>query len=403
MDYPALTGKKILLGVCGSIAAYKSAYIIRYFIKNGAEVKVVMTKSATDFISPLTLSTLSKNKVFTDFVSEHSEWNNHVELGLWANVMLIAPLSANTLAKLANGFCDNILSAVYLSARCSVILAPAMDEDMWKHPATQKNIERVKDFGNQIISVQHGELASGLTGDGRMQEPEEIVKAISNFFSAEKKTLAGKKILITAGPTVEPIDPVRFISNHSTGKMGIALAESAAKRGGEVTLILGPTSLFPKNNSIKTIGVQTAEDMFAAAKKNAAENDIIILSAAVADFKPAVFSNKKIKKNGHEQTLLLHHTPDIAEELGKQKKENQFLVGFALETDHEMENARKKISAKNLDAIVLNSLQDEGAGFHFDTNRITILSKKNEEISFPLKSKTEVADDILDFIISHHA
>ncbi len=392
-----LRNKKILLGVCGSIAAYKTALLIRHFIKEEAEVKVVMTSSASSFISPLTLSTLSKNPVYTEFVkNEQGEWNNHVELGLWADVMIIAPASANTLGKLANGLCDNLLCAVYLSAKCPVFIAPAMDLDMFSHASTQQNLTRLHSFGNRIIDAEFGELASGLEGKGRMAEPEHILEVIRHHF-ASQGIFAGKKILITAGPTQEPIDPVRYISNHSTGKMGYQLAAAASEMGAEVTLISGPTSL-EKPSVFSFLAVTTAGEMYKATAEHFQHADIIILAAAVADYTPSTVSDKKIKKKESEFKIELTKTVDIAQETGKRKKDTQITVGFALETDQELENAKGKLNAKNLDLIVLNSLNDQGAGFGHDTNKITILSKDNKIKHFGLKSKKEVAIDILETI-----
>jgi len=392
---------KVILGISGSIAAYKSAFLTRLLVKQGAEVQVLMTESAKAFIAPLTLSTLSKRPVFSEVVSE-SSWNNHVELGLWADVMLIAPASANTLAKLANGLCDNILSAVYLSARCPVFVAPAMDVDMWHHPATMANIRRLKEHGVQIIPVGHGELASGLVGDGRMAEPEDILAYLTAHLSKSGDSaipnqtgLSNLKALVTAGPTFEPLDPVRFLGNHSTGKMGIALAEELARQGADVTLVLGPTDLKPSNASIKVVSVLTAKEMYNACEAIYAETDIIILAAAVADYRPKVFSETKIKKKEGDLTLELEKTIDIAATLGKTKKPNQVFVGFALETNDEASNAFQKLERKNFDFIVLNSMRDKGAGFGHDTNKISILRRDGSRTDFPLKSKTEVASDIV--------
>ena len=388
---------KIILGISGSIAAYKAASLTRLWVKQGVEVQVLMTESATAFIAPLTLSTLSKRPVYTEVVAE-SSWNNHVELGLWADAMVIAPASANTLAKLANGLCDNILSAVYLSARCQVFVAPAMDLDMWHHPATQSNIRRLQEHGVKIIPVGHGELASGLVGDGRMAEPEDIV-AFVEANSQTSRQLSGKKALVTAGPTFEPLDPVRFLGNHSTGKMGIAIAETLCKQGASVTLVLGPTDLKPENPKIKVVAVQSAKEMYEACEAVFAENDLVILAAAVADYRPKVFSETKIKKQAGDMTLELEKTIDIAATLGKNKRSNQTFVGFALETNDEEQNALLKLQKKNFDFIVLNSMRDKGAGFGFDTNKITILRRDGSQTDFPLKSKTEVARDIVTEII----
>jgi len=391
-----LQGKKILLGVTGSIAAYKAIILVRLLVKAGAEVKVITTKAAADFVSPLVLSTLSKNKVLQD-LSTNDEWANHVQLGRWADVFLIAPLSCNSLAKMANGFCDNLLLATYLSATCPVVVAPAMDEDMWHHPTTKKNIQSIINNGNQVISVQNGELASGLFGEGRMAEPEEIVTyLIEHFF---RQTLfQHKKVLITAGPTYEAIDPVRFIGNHSSGKMGFALAETMYLQGADVTLVTGPTAEKLAFNSIKRVDVTSAAEMFEACNNVFQEVDIAIMSAAVADYKPNIVATEKIKKKADDLTIHLEKTNDILFELGKQKKEHQFLAGFALETNNEIENALDKLVRKNADCIILNSLQDKQAGFQFDTNKITILSKSGEKIAFDLKSKKEVAEDIVSYI-----
>ncbi len=389
-----LQGKKILLGVSASIAAYKSAVLVRLLVKEGAEVKVIMTKSAGDFITPLTLATLSKNPVLTEFVKgQDGEWNNHVELGLWADVMIIAPASANTLAKMANGLCDNLLLATYLSARCPVMIAPAMDLDMLIHGATKKNIATLTSFGNHFIEPGYGELASGLIGNGRMAEPEEIVAKLKTHFSGGK--LTGKKALVTAGPTYEAIDPVRFIGNHSSGKMGFAIAESLANEGAEVTLVTGPTHQVLSNPGIKLIKVTAAQEMYEACATLFVTQDITVLSAAVADYKPLVQADQKIKKKEGGLTIELTQTIDIAATLGKQKKNKQLLIGFALETEQEKSNALKKLESKNFDMIVLNSLNDKGAGFGHDTNKITIINRKQEEQHFDLKDKKAVANDIV--------
>lgn len=389
---------KIILGISGSIAAYKAAALTRLWVKQGNEVQILMTESAKAFIAPLTLSTLSKRPVFSEVVSE-SSWNNHVELGLWADAMVIAPASANTLAKLANGLCDNILSAVYLSARCPVFVAPAMDVDMWHHPATQANIRKLQEHGVQIIPVGHGELASGLVGDGRMAEPEDILEFVSRAPSP-LSPLSGQKALVTAGPTFEPLDPVRFIGNHSTGKMGIAIAEELVRQGAEVTLVLGPTDLKPNNPAIKTTSVMTAKEMYEACAAVFSDTDIVVLAAAVADYRPRVFSETKIKKKDGDMALELEKTVDIAATLGKSKKTGQILVGFALETNNEEANALQKLEKKNLDFIVLNSMRDPGAGFGHDTNKITILRRDGSHLDFPLKDKTAVAQDIVAEICS---
>lgn len=389
-----LSGKHILLGVTGSIAAYKSAFLARLLIKAGANVKVVMTPAATDFITPLTLSTLSKNPVYHS-VSNEEGWNNHVELGLWADAMIIAPATANTLAKMAQGFCDNMVLAAYLSARCPVFFAPAMDLDMWKHPATQENVARLIGFGNHLIPVEHGELASGLVGKGRMAEPEQILAYLSDFL-ASSQSLAGKKILITAGPTYEPIDPVRYIGNRSSGKMGIALAETAAARGAIVHLILGPSALSTQHPNISLHKVQTANEMLELSQQHFSQSDVAILAAAVSDYRPAEVANQKIKKSENKLQLTLVENPDIAAMLGQQKQAHQLMVGFALETNNEHHNAHKKLEKKNFDFIVLNSLKDPGAGFNHDTNKVSIIHRGNKMKEFELKSKADVANDILD-------
>lgn len=393
-----LKGKKILLGVTGSIAAYKSAHLVRLLVKAGAEVRVIMTPSSTDFISRLTLSTLSKNKVLIDLFDEES-WANHVMLGRWADVMLLAPLSCNTLAKMANGFCDNLLLAVYLSATHPVVIAPAMDEDMWHHSATKENVKKLIHSGVQMISVEKGELASGLTGEGRMAEPETIIQFLENSFFKHRE-LEGKKALVSAGPTYEPIDPVRFIGNHSSGKMGIAIAEELARNGATVTLILGPTSLSTRQAGITEQRVTSASEMYEASMKSFATCDIAVLAAAVADFTPQNVSRQKIKKgSGDKMSLSLVKTKDILKALGNLKRNGQVLAGFALETENEMANAKEKLQSKNLDFIVMNSLREPGAGFSHDTNRITIIDRNGSSRPFPLKSKQEVAADIVNFII----
>jgi phosphopantothenoylcysteine decarboxylase/phosphopantothenate--cysteine ligase len=394
-----LRGKKIILGVTGSIAAYKTATLVRLLVKAGAEVKVLMTKDAIEFITPLTLGVLSKNEVLIEFSKPASgEWNNHVELGLWADAFVIAPASANTLAKMANGVCDNLLLAVYLSARCKVFTAPAMDLDMLQHPTTKENIERLKSFGNKIISPAFGELASGLIGDGRMEEPENILKALQNYFS-ENLPLKSIKALVTAGPTYEKIDAVRFIGNHSSGKMGFAIAEQLAASGAEVVLISGPSSQSLKDNSIKRIDVKSAEEMYNACLTQSSSADIIVMAAAVADYKPDAVADGKIKKKNNPLAVTLVPTQDILAELGSSKKKNQLLVGFALETDNELEHAKEKIKKKNLDLIVLNSLNDAGAGFNTNTNKVPIIDSKMKVKEFSLKEKTEVAKDIVQEII----
>lgn len=394
-----MKGKKILIGVCGSIAAYKTALLIRLLMKAGAEVKVIMTPSATDFITPLTLSTLSKNPVGLNyFNSQTGEWANHVENGLWADVLIIAPATANTLGKMANGICDNLLIATYLSAKCPVFFAPAMDLDMYIHPSTKRNIDLLKSYGNRLIEVGHGELASGLSGDGRMQEPEIIFDTLRNFF-LNSNSLQGKKILVTAGPTYEAIDPVRFLGNRSSGKMGFAIADQLAMRGAEVTLVSGPTHLKNKNHNIQLTLVESAQEMFKACMSDFSKMDVIIMSAAVADYKPLEIADQKIKKKSDELSIKLAPTQDILKEMGVMKKGNQFLVGFALETENEVENAKEKLTRKNLDLIVLNSLNDIGGGFNSDTNKITIINKAGQQQSFAMKSKSEVAQDLVNVIV----
>lgn len=393
----SLKGKKILLGVTGSIAAYKAAFLTRLLVKSGAEVRIVMTPAASDFISSLTLSTLSKNPVHAD-VSSDTSWNNHVEMGLWADAMLIAPATANTLAKLAHGLCDNMVMATYLSARCPVFVAPAMDVDMWHHPSTQSNIQKIKSYGNQVVPVGTGELASGLVGEGRMAEPEDIFSYLSDFF-AKEQDFQGRNVLITAGPTFEPIDPVRFIGNHSSGKMGMAIAEELASRGAKVHLVLGPSKLSPNHPNIQLERIMTAEEMYQASIKAYPNCDAAIMAAAVADYKPKNSSDIKIKKKAGDMAIELARTKDIAKALGKMKKSNQILVGFALETNNELENAKGKLAKKNFDFIVLNSLKDKGAGFNHDTNKITIVRKDNIIRKFELKTKKAAASDIANEIL----
>lgn len=394
-----LQGKRILLGVTGSIAAYKSAFLIRLLVKAGAEVKVIMTPSAKDFVTPVTLSALSKNPVLSDFVKDaRGQWNNHVELGLWADALVIAPASANTLAKMASGICDNLLLAVYLSARCPVVLAPAMDLDMLQHPSTTSNLDKVKSYGNRIIEPVYGELASGLTGTGRMAEPEEIVSWLESFFNSKKK-LTGKTAIVTAGPTYEAIDPVRFIGNHSSGKMGFAIAEALANEGANVHLVTGPTHQHTKHAAVVVKRVTSAEEMHNAVTGIFPQSDIAVLAAAVADYKPVAKANQKIKKKDESLTLELTKTHDIAATLGKQKRNGQFIVGFALETENERANAIKKLEAKNFDLIVLNSLNDPGAGFGHDTNKITLIDRQQRVQEFETKDKQAVARDIVSAII----
>lgn len=391
-----LVGKKILLAISGGIAAYKTTFLTRLFIKEGATVKIVMTPSSIDFVSPLTLSTLSKNKVEYEFV-ENNNWNNHVELALWADIMVIAPATAKTLSRLANGGCDNLLIATYLSSTCPVYIAPAMDLDMYTHFSTTQNLGVLARNGNHIIPAEEGGLASGLDGKGRMAEPENIVSFIKNQLEKEAD-FYGKTVLISAGPTHEYIDPVRFLGNSSSGKMGYEIAKACYKRGAKTILVSGPShESLDGYNGIELEKVISADEMHSAMQKHFHSADIVIMSAAVADYKPSKKENKKIKKKDTTLEIILEKNIDILYSLGLQKK-HQYLVGFALETDNEEENANKKLIKKNLDAIVLNSLQDKGAGFQLDTNKISIISKNKEKTEFPLKSKTEVATDILNFI-----
>ena len=408
-----LSGKKIVLGISGGIAAYKTASLVRLFIKAGAHVQVIMTPASKDFITPLTLSTLSKRPVFSSFYkddetldsevdnpNQNLEWNNHVEIGLWADLMIIAPATANTLSKMANGICDNLLIATYLSAKCPVYFAPAMDLDMYKHPSTIESFNKLKSFGNTIIPAESGELASGLSGEGRMAEPENIVAFIENKMESELP-LSGKKILITAGPTYEAIDPVRFIGNHSSGKMGYDLALCAANYGASVILISGPTHLSINHDFVQVINVNSAQEMYDHCHKHYKTSDVFIGAAAVADYKPKNQAFHKIKKSEDSFVIEMEKTKDILESLGK-SKENQFLIGFALETENEIENAKLKIQKKNLDLIVLNSLQDKGAGFGGSTNKVTFIDNKFKVFPMELKSKEEVANDILIKIIAHY-
>lgn len=391
-----LKGKKILLGITGSIAAYKSVFLLRLLIKQGAEVRVIMTPSAKDFVSPLTLSTLSNHPVLTDLFDEQS-WSNHVMLGRWADVFLVAPLSCNTLAKMATGQCDNLLLAVYLSATCPVVAAPAMDEDMWKHAATKSNIDKLQSFGNKLIPVETGELASGLYGEGRMAEPDQIIGFLEGFFLNGR--LSGRKALVTAGPTYEPIDPVRFIGNHSTGKMGIAIAKQLMREGASVTLVLGPGMQDLSPNGLKLIRVNTAAEMHKACENEFSGTEIAVMAAAVADYTPISVASEKIKKKQDTLNLELKKTVDILKSLGSMKRKEQVLVGFALETNNEEKFAEEKLKNKNADMIVLNSLRDEGAGFGHDTNKITIFDKSGSTFTFETKSKGEVAKDIVDTLI----
>ncbi|MEO6950041.1 MAG: bifunctional phosphopantothenoylcysteine decarboxylase/phosphopantothenate--cysteine ligase CoaBC [Ginsengibacter sp.] len=393
-----LKGKKILLCISGSIAAYKAVILLRLLVKSDVEVKIIMTPSATDFVAPLTFSTLSGSKVLIDFVYD-DVWVNHVLLGRWADAIVIAPATCNTLAKMANGQCDNLLLSVYLSATCPVIIAPAMDEDMWYHAATQRNLDLLQSIGNYIIPVNTGELASGLSGTGRMAEPEEIIQCLESHFES-RNSLKNIHALVTAGPTYEALDPVRFIGNHSTGKMGIAIAEELSNRGARVTLVLGPTAE-KFSNKINTISVISAEEMYLACMQHFDEYKIIIMAAAVADYRPSTVADQKIKKDGDSMTLELIKTKDILLDAGKRKSGMQVLVGFALETQNEKENAQNKLVKKNADYIIMNSLNDDGAGFGKATNKITIFEKGGKQYDFPLKSKKEVATDIINVITQH--
>lgn len=396
----SLKGKNILLGISGGIAAYKCTTLVRGLVKKGANVKVIMTKHAKEFITPLTMATLSKNPILVEFYNpENGDWNSHVSLGLWADLYLIAPATANTMAKMANGIADNLLLTTYLSAKCPVMFAPTMDLDMYKHPATKRNIETLKSYGNIVIEPESGELASGLVGEGRMEEPEVMVDFIENFFT-QKKKLENKKYLITAGPTYEKIDPVRFIGNYSSGKMGFALAEQLAQRGAKVILVSGPVSLTINHPNITRVDVESASEMYDEAVKHFSSCDGAIMSAAVADFTPLDKADKKIKRGKENYKIELTPNKDIAAKLGSIKNEKQLLVGFALETDNEHANAVGKLNKKNLDFIVLNSLKDEGAGFGVDTNKIKIIDKNSNEKSYGLTSKKQVACDIIDYMES---
>lgn len=394
-----LDGKRIVIGITGSIAAYKAAYLIRLFIKKGAEVQVVISPAGKEFITPVTLSALTGKPVVSEFFTANDgTWHSHVDLGLWADMMIIAPATAATIGKMANGIADNMLITTYLSMKAPVFVAPAMDLDMYAHPSTQKNLEQLIAYGNHIIEPATGFLASKLEGKGRMEEPEKIVEFVEDFFRS-RESLSGKKILITAGPTYEKIDPVRYIGNFSSGKMGYALAEECASRGASVTLVSGPVQLKVENPSIKVIAVESADEMFEAAITAFPEIDIAVLCAAVADYKPLHVSGEKIKrKDGESISIQLTPNNDIAAEIGKMKKANQRVIGFALETDHEELNAKQKMEKKNLDFIVLNSLRDPGAGFKNDTNKVTIISRNGEKTEFPLKTKKEVATDIIDMV-----
>lgn len=397
MSIPSLKGKHILIGVTAGIAAYKIPHFVRLLVKEQASVKVIMTEDAEAFVTPLTLSVLSKEKVYTAFQSQEHEWHSHVALAQWADVFVIAPATANTLAKMSHGICDNLLLATYLSAKCPVFFAPAMDLDMYAHPTTKSNIALLQSFGNLLIPSEFGELASGLIGEGRMAEPERIVAQLAQFFFPKKALLKGKKLLITAGPTYEMIDPVRFVGNFSSGKMGVALANTAALMGAEVTLILGPTAPHFIENTVKVCRVVSAQQMYEAAQEAFVDTDIAILAAAVADYKPMEQAPQKIKKKTDQLTLELTKTQDILASLGAQK-DKQLLIGFALETENELENAKGKLTRKHLDAIVLNSLNDKGAGFSVDTNQVTFITREDKVVPIPLKTKTEIAADILTLI-----
>ncbi|UZD22171.1 bifunctional phosphopantothenoylcysteine decarboxylase/phosphopantothenate--cysteine ligase CoaBC [Algoriphagus halophytocola] len=393
-----LVGKKIVLGVCGSIAAYKTAFLTRLLVKAGAEVRIIMSASAFDFITPLTLATLSKNPVLSKFQKDDTGvWNNHVELGLWADLFLVAPLSANTLAKFSNGICDNLLTATYLSARCPVMLAPAMDLDMYQHPAVVENLQKLSRYGNRIIDAESGELASGLYGQGRMAEPEHILHTLETFFSASAD-YKGKNVLITMGPTQEALDPVRFISNHSSGKMGLALANAFLSRGAEVYVVSGPISVTVDRTRFNWRDVKSAKEMYAHAAEWHAEMDICVFAAAVSDYGPADISPEKIKKDDSELTLKLVKNVDIAKELGAKKKTTQIHVGFALETENEAENAKGKLSKKNFDLIVLNSMRDAGAGFQLDTNKVRVYQANGMQVESDVEAKGDIAEMILDQI-----
>lgn len=394
-----LENKKIVLGITGGIAAYKACNLARLLIKKGAEVQVVMTPSAKEFITPLTLSTLTHKPVVSEFFDRRDgSWHSHVDIGLWADAMIIAPATASSIGKMANGIADNMLITTYLSMKAPVFVAPAMDLDMYAHPSTQQNIKQLVSYGNHIIEPGTGFLASKLEGKGRMEEPEKIVEVLEQYFAKQQK-LKGKSILITAGPTYEKIDPVRFVGNYSSGKMGYALAEACAKQGAEVTLVSGPVMLQTKHPAIRRIDVESAQEMYSAATTHFPQADIAILSAAVADFTPVTTADKKIKRKGDELVLNLRPTQDIAAALGAIKNENQLLVGFALETDNEVQNAQDKMKRKNFDFIVLNSLQDKGAGFRVDTNKITIIDRQQGTTAYETKSKQEVAEDIVEYIV----
>lgn len=396
-----LAGKHIIIGVTGSIAAYKAATLVRLLVKAGAEVKVIMTPLAKEFITPLTMATLAKNPILVDFFDpENGSWNSHVDLGIWADLYLIAPASANTIGKMAHGVADNLLLTTYLSAKCPVMVAPAMDLDMYNHPTTQRNLQILKNFGNTIVEAATGELASGLVGKGRMEEPETIVKQVVSFFEGNSR-FKGIRVLVTSGPTYEHIDPVRFIGNYSSGKMGTVIAEKFASQGAEVIFITGPASVMPSGfASVKIINVLSAQQMLKSVQEHFGDVDVAVMAAAVADFTPETESNIKIKRENHDLVVRLKPTSDIAATIGAEKRSNQVLVGFALETNDEIQNAIKKLQKKNLDLIILNSLNDSGAGFGFDTNKISIIDRAGKMICYDLKSKTEVAGDIVDAVFA---
>ncbi len=395
----SLAGKNIIVGISGSIAAYKSAILVRLLVKAGAEVQVLMTSAAQEFITPLTLATLSGRPALSEFIrNEAGEWNNHVELGLWADAVIIAPATAHTLAKCANGLSDDLLTAVYLSARCPVFFAPAMDLDMYQHGSTRENIARLQSYGNSVLAAAHGALASGLVGQGRLMEPEDIIEYLNRHFSRQP-VVVGKRVLITAGPTQEALDPVRYISNHSSGKMGYAIADAFARAGADVTLVSGPVGV-TADADVRVVKVRSAAEMFEATRQHFEASDLVVFAAAVADYTPTEVAERKIKKKETEFKIDLTKTTDIAGTLGPKKRGNQVLVGFALETDNELENARKKLTAKHLDYIVLNSLNDTGAGFAHDTNKITVIDRKDLVRHYELKTKQEVAQDLLDIIVT---
>ncbi|WP_107037680.1 bifunctional phosphopantothenoylcysteine decarboxylase/phosphopantothenate--cysteine ligase CoaBC [Brumimicrobium mesophilum] len=394
-----LKGKRIVIGISGGIAAYKIAFLIRILKQKGAEVKCILTSASSDFITPLTVSTLSQNPAYIDFWNkDNGEWTNHVEMGAWGDVILLAPLTANTLAKIANGYCDNLLTATYLSAKCPVIVAPAMDLDMYSHETTTENLRKLESHGVKVIPAEEGFLASGLIGQGRMAEPETIVEELESFFSISS-TMEGHKVLVTAGPTYEAIDPVRFIGNHSTGKMGFAIVESLLERGAKVILIAGPTQCEIHHENLTRIDIKTADEMLAAAQKNFPNCTGGIFAAAVSDYRPKSIAEQKIKKSSDEMTIEMIKNPDVLKTIGQSKSEDQFLVGFALETNNAVEYGAEKLKKKNLDLIVVNSLEDEGAGFGHDTNKITLLDFNNKTTKFELSSKKVVANNILDYLI----